>query len=313
MPNITPTQPLSPLALHDVLQEYIPSGAITEAEALEGMIRLEGKIGSLREMSTIIKLVRGAHVYQRVKTAEAEGEHYGGQTIDEYAAKITDATGSYVGPSTLYKEKAVWEQVRRAHQADLGQIADSLADLKDRAGGLSFNLLYKVYVKDSPLKDTDVLGEDGAKDEEMRRWENAVIAIEEAADKAMQGDEEARGFIATAAESILSITNNASLQKPSTPRNADYLEWLTQFPCPITGSYTVDAAHLPSLQKGTGHKGSDLIAIPLDHDLHMRLHAKNHSAAWFEETTGYNMYELALNYLHFETTGQWATMQLPLP
>lgn len=82
-------------------------------------------------------------------------------------------------------------------------------------------------------------------------------------------------------------------------KSKDYLSFLHQLPCVVTGVRVVEAAHLSSaaLQyghygRGKGSKAPDRWALPLSPEQHRRQHAGNEMAYW--RSVGINPHILAL-------------------
>lgn len=82
-------------------------------------------------------------------------------------------------------------------------------------------------------------------------------------------------------------------------KSKDYLAFLHELPCVVTGRYGVEAAHLSYAATEYGHygrgkqsKASDRWAIPLNADLHREQHCMNEAAFW--RAKGINPHVLAL-------------------
>lgn len=60
--------------------------------------------------------------------------------------------------------------------------------------------------------------------------------------------------------------------KPSLSRykDAKYLKWIRQQPCCVSGRQGVDASHTWGM--GGKTRRNDYVALPLTHELHMKLH-----------------------------------------
>jgi len=106
----------------------------------------------------------------------------------------------------------------------------------------------------------------------------------------------------------------SSIPKTRPKKNADYLKWLHELPCAVTGRIGVQAAHLSFADPWYGHygrargtKAPDLFALPLSPESHARQHSMSEQSFWMEE--GINPHELALtlwglwsNYDEYEAT-----------
>ena len=59
--------------------------------------------------------------------------------------------------------------------------------------------------------------------------------------------------------------------KPPTFRNEKHLKWIRRLPCVVSGlsGDTIDAHHVHLKSQGV----NDYLTVPLDHELHMELHA----------------------------------------
>lgn len=82
-------------------------------------------------------------------------------------------------------------------------------------------------------------------------------------------------------------------------KNRDYLSFIHELPCCVTGVRTVEAAHLSSADTTYGHygrakstKASDRWALPLSPEQHRRQHAGNEMAYW--RSVGIDPHLLAL-------------------
>lgn len=97
--------------------------------------------------------------------------------------------------------------------------------------------------------------------------------------------------------------------KKSKPvKDRDYLSFLHELPCIVTGKTPVEAAHisypeprLGKLGRGKGAKESDLWAVPLHKSEHDRQHSMNERAYW--QSVGIDPCVVALAiYAHFPDT-----------
>ena len=95
-------------------------------------------------------------------------------------------------------------------------------------------------------------------------------------------------------------------RKPT--KNKDYLSFIHELPCCVSGEYGVEAAHLssPSLQhghygRGKGSKAPDRWALPLSSTQHRIQHSMNEMEFW--KRAGINPHVLALTIF-----GLWADM-----
>lgn len=66
-----------------------------------------------------------------------------------------------------------------------------------------------------------------------------------------------------------------------------YLDWIRQLPCVITGRMPVEAAHISyaepkygKLGRGKGRKEDDAWAVPLHHSMHYEQHRMNERKFW---------------------------------
>ena len=82
-------------------------------------------------------------------------------------------------------------------------------------------------------------------------------------------------------------------------KNGDYLAFVHQLPCTVTGRYQVEAAHLSFAApryahygRGKGSKAPDRWALPLHPDEHRKQHSMNEEMYWL--ATGINPHVLAL-------------------
>lgn len=99
------------------------------------------------------------------------------------------------------------------------------------------------------------------------------------------------------------IAANASSFAP-TPKvkslkSRDYLSFIHELPCCVTGVHTVEAAHLSTADTRYGHHGrakgtkaGDRWALPLSPEQHRRQHAGNEMAYW--KSVGIDPHFLAL-------------------
>lgn len=97
-------------------------------------------------------------------------------------------------------------------------------------------------------------------------------------------------------------------------KRADYLSWLHELPCCVSGRNEVQAAHVSYASPWHGHYGKargtkapDLFALPLSVDEHARQHGMNEEVYWL--SVGIDPHLLALtlwgifsNYEGFEAT-----------
>lgn len=81
-------------------------------------------------------------------------------------------------------------------------------------------------------------------------------------------------------------------------KRGDYLAFLHQLPCVVTGRYEVQAAHVSYASPMHGHygrakgtKAPDRFALPLCKDEHDKQHGMNEQAYW--RSVGINPHELA--------------------
>lgn len=76
-------------------------------------------------------------------------------------------------------------------------------------------------------------------------------------------------------------------KKRPAKKDADYLKWLHELPCIVTGSRPVDAAHVSyadprygKRERGKGEKTDDRWAVPLCRAEHDRQHSMDERAYW---------------------------------
>jgi hypothetical protein len=80
-----------------------------------------------------------------------------------------------------------------------------------------------------------------------------------------------------------------TIPKGKPKKRADYLEFIHQLPCVITGQYGVEAAHLSFASpfdghfgRGKGRKAPDRFTLPMTADAHRRQHTMNEGMFWLE-------------------------------
>jgi hypothetical protein len=88
-------------------------------------------------------------------------------------------------------------------------------------------------------------------------------------------------------------------RKGKVVKNSDYLGFLHQLPCVVSGIYGVEAAHLSMassahghLGRGKGQKAADRWALPLSPEEHRKQHALGERAYW--RSQGINPWHAAL-------------------
>lgn len=91
-----------------------------------------------------------------------------------------------------------------------------------------------------------------------------------------------------------------AIPKSVTPRSAEYLDYLRDQGCPITGQ-RAEACH-ENGRKGKGVKPSDFLAVPLAPILHREYHQIGRTA--FEKKYNIDLKEVALECLHRYVTGR---------
>ena len=103
-------------------------------------------------------------------------------------------------------------------------------------------------------------------------------------------------------------TNFAPTPKRKATKSKDYLSFIHELPCCVTGEYGVEAAHLssPALQlghygRGKGSKAPDRWALPLSSTQHRIQHSMNEMEFW--KRAGIDPHVLALTIF-----GLWADM-----
>ncbi len=96
--------------------------------------------------------------------------------------------------------------------------------------------------------------------------------------------------------------------KRKAAKKADYLSFLHNLPCVVSGQYGVEAAHVSFASpyylhygRGKGSKADDRWALPLHPDCHRAQHATNERDWW--KSQGINPHELALILF-----GAWSAM-----
>ena len=99
---------------------------------------------------------------------------------------------------------------------------------------------------------------------------------------------------------IASVQRDPLPSKASAPiKRKDYLSWLHELPCAVTGKQPVQAAHLSTaaleygaLGRGKGRKVSDRFCLPLSEEEHHRQHSMRELDYWRQ--VGINPYVVAL-------------------
>ncbi len=91
--------------------------------------------------------------------------------------------------------------------------------------------------------------------------------------------------------------NGSVKAKPK--KDGDYLNWLHELPCCISGRRPVEAAHVSfanpragATGRGKAQKASDRFALPVHADLHREQHAGNEQKFWSDR--GIDPHYLAL-------------------
>lgn len=119
---------------------------------------------------------------------------------------------------------------------------------------------------------------------------------------------EVEGVTASAMEEIqrfmrtkFAQTGELADEKTPIPRSDNYLNFMRDCPCPITGTLGSDPHHTET--GGTADKGSDLSCVPLDREIHDELEDKGRKH--FEQKYGENIDRMRYAYIHRFVTGQW--------
>lgn len=93
--------------------------------------------------------------------------------------------------------------------------------------------------------------------------------------------------------------NTTYFPKRKSQKKPDYLSWIRQLPCCVTGRYGVEAAHLSYANpmfahygRGKGTKVSDRWVLPLSPEEHRKQHSMNEQYYW--ETFPWSPHILAL-------------------
>lgn len=91
----------------------------------------------------------------------------------------------------------------------------------------------------------------------------------------------------------------AYFPKRKAQKKPDYLSWLHNLPCVVTGKYGVEAAHISFARpefghygRGKGTKSSDRWAVPLSPPEHRKQHSINEVSYWMD--IGENPHIIAL-------------------
>lgn len=87
--------------------------------------------------------------------------------------------------------------------------------------------------------------------------------------------------------------------KAKPKKDADYLSWIHDLPCCVSGRRPVEAAHVSfanpragATGRGKSQKASDRFALPLHESLHRAQHAENEQKFWSDR--GIDPHYLAL-------------------
>jgi hypothetical protein len=90
-----------------------------------------------------------------------------------------------------------------------------------------------------------------------------------------------------------------SFPKKRPEKRKDYLSFIRQLPCCITGQYGVEAAHTSTAEPFYGHygrakgtKSPDIFALPLSAEMHRQSHSGNEAEWW--RAKGINPWVLSL-------------------
>lgn len=98
---------------------------------------------------------------------------------------------------------------------------------------------------------------------------------------------------------VRKLSTAFSMPKKRPEKRKDYLAWLHNLPCVVTGQYGVEAAHTSTAAPEYGHygrakgtKAADIFALPLSKAMHHDSHQMNEMRWW--GMRGINPHELAL-------------------
>ena len=169
--------------------------------------------------------------------------------------------------------------------------------------------------------DPEVLGPEKYRDQAMSRVESTVQSLEKL-NEHLQGVEdedahrEVEGVTMQALDEIRRFMQSEFYQdgtydpKEVVPRSEQYLEFIRQFPSPLSGMTPTVPHH--RVRAGTGQKGSDFETIPLTDKEHKKLHSMDEEKFWREH--GFSRGELANAYKHLYLTGQQnGVIRVPTP
>lgn len=90
-------------------------------------------------------------------------------------------------------------------------------------------------------------------------------------------------------------------------KEADYLSWLHELPCIVTGRFGVEAAHVSfaapvygATGRGKSQKSSDRWALPLSPELHAAQHGMNEEEFWKQHNINPHVWCLVLYGIYCE-------------
>jgi hypothetical protein len=290
--------------LSSIIARNLPGADISSEAAATVFASVERSLGSIEGSKLAVKLIRGAWADRLLSEARESGNLYGNRVIEQVNERLRVKGGYRVDDSTIYEERAVWKRiVMGVFQGNLERLDRWVADqIRDR-GKITWGALSSGPLLDnvSPAERYGSL--ENARKRDLYDAERFLEQAERIAQAAAEGDEEAMGLI----EGLRQTAEVAPFQKPSTTRSADYLTFIRTFPCPISFSEPVEAAHF--LTGGMGDKATDGSCVPLAPEMHREQHQIGIDS--FCQKYGINRYRMIANYLHRRLFGTWLDMELP--
>jgi hypothetical protein len=290
--------------LSSIISRNLPGADISSEAAATVFASVEKSLGSIEGSKLAVKLIRGAWADRLLAEARESGSLYGNRVIEQVNERLRLKGNYRVDDSTIYEERAVWKRiVMGVFQGDLERLDRWVADQIHERGKITWGALSSGPLLQHVSPAERYGSEENARKRDFYDAERFLEQAERIAQAAAHGDEEAIGVI----EGLRQTAEVLPFDRPTTQRSDDHLAWIRRFPCPVSGSEPVDAAHF--LSSGMGMKASDGACIPLARELHQEQHQIGIET--FCEKYDLDRYRLIANYLHRKLFGTWLDMDLP--